>query len=117
MISRESNGAPKRTPIDSLKVIEQTSRDGAFTLPRGVPREVQAVICRRSTVMPAAHDYKVLQAGYTLYLTDELERVAALGFVDGRIRLNMLDGALTEAEQAQLQARLQELQSKVGAMP
>ena len=78
-----------------LKVIEQTSKDGAFTLPRGAPKNVQAVICKRSSIMPAPHDYKVLQAGYTLYITDELSRVAALGIVDGKVRLDMMDGAMT----------------------
>jgi hypothetical protein len=117
VISRESNGALKTTPLDSLKVIEQTSKDGAFALPRGVPGNVQAVICKRSSVMPAAYDYKVLRAGYTLYMTDDLERVAALGLVDGKVQFNMIDGAMTEAEQSQAAVRLRELQARVERAP
>ena len=113
VISRESNGAPKTTPMEALKVIEQTSKEGAFALPRGAPKDVQAVICKRSSIMPAAHDYKVLQAGYTLYLTDDLDRVAALGLVDGRVQLNTVDGALTEVEQSQVRGRLEELQERM----
>ncbi len=106
VITLESNGAPKTTPMDTLKVIEQTSKDGAFALPRGAPKGVQAVMCKRSSILPAAHDDKVLQAGYMLYISDELGRVAVLGMADGRVQLDMLDGALTEAEQAQARARL-----------
>lgn len=117
VITRESNGAPKTTPLDALKVIEQTSADGAFSLPRGAPKDVQAVICKRSSIMPAAHDYKVLLAGFTLYTTDDLDRVAALGIVDGKVQLNMLDGAMTEAEQAQAAVRLGEFQAEVLKAP
>ena len=117
VITLESNGAPKTTPISGLKVIEQTSKDGGFTLPRGAPRDVQAVMCKRSSVLPAAHDYKVLLAGFTLYLSDELGRVAVLGRADGRVQLDMLDGALTEAEQAQANARLAEFQAQFPPSP
>lgn len=113
VISSEDNGVPKTTPMDTLEVIEQTSKEGAFTLPRGVPKGVQAVICKRSSVMPAANDYKVLQAGYTLYVIDGLGRVSALGLVDSEVKLNMLDGAMTEAEQSQARARLAELQARM----
>ena len=117
VISSKSNGAPMTTPMDGLKVIGQTAKDGAFTLPRGAPKDVQGLICKRSTIMPAAHDYKVLQAGYTLYLTDELGRVAALGLADGQVEFNVLDGALTDAEQAQADARLGEFRSAVQKAP
>lgn len=117
VISREDNGAPKTTPMAGLKVIEQTAKEGAFVLPRGAPKDVQAVICKRSSIMPAPHDYKVLQAGYTLYITDELSRVAALGIVDGRVRLDMLDGAMTEVERSQAGRRLQELESEIPEIP
>ena len=108
VITLESNGAPKTTPMPALKVMEQTAKDGAFTLPRGAPKEVQAVMCKRSSILPAAHDYKVLKAGYTLYLNDELGRVAVLGIADGRVRLYMLDGAMTEAEQSEINPLLRE---------
>jgi hypothetical protein len=113
VITHEENGAPKTTPIEGFKVIEQTSKEGAFALPRGAPKNVQAVICKRSTIMPAAHDYKVLQAGLTLYLTDELDRVAALGLVDGQVTLDMLDGAMTEVEQSQVASLLRALQAQM----
>jgi hypothetical protein len=107
-ITRESNGAPATVPMENLKVIEQTAKAGAFKLPRGAPKVVQAVICKRSSIVPAAHDDKVPRSGYTLYVTDELGRVAALGLVDGQLQFDVLDGALTEAEQAQASARLRE---------
>jgi hypothetical protein len=117
IISRESNGALKTTPVAALKVIEQTSKEGAFKLPRGAPKNVQAVICKRSSIMPAPHDYKVLEAGYTLYITDELSRVAVLGLVDGHVRLDMLDGALTEVEQSQAGRVLHELEAQIPKVP
>lgn len=117
VITLESNGAPKTTPMPALKVMEQTAKDGAFTLPRGAPKDVQALMCKRSSILPAAHDYKVLKAGYMLYLTDELGRVAVLGLADGRVQLDMLDGAMTEAEQAHARARMAEFQSHVQEKP
>ena len=62
VITLEANGAPKTTPVEGFKVMEQTKKDGAFSLPRRAPRGVQAVICKRPTVVPAENDYKVLQA-------------------------------------------------------
>ncbi len=117
VISPEANGLPKTTAMDGLKVIEQTAKEGRFALPRGAPKDVQAVLCKRSTVVPATHDYKVLQAGFTLYLTDDLARMAALGLVDGQVRFNLLDGALTEAEQGQLARSLPPLQAAFAAKP
>lgn len=117
LISRESNGSLKTTPMAALKVIEQTTKEGPFKLPRGAPKNVQAVICKRSSIMPAPHDYKVLQAGYTLYITDELSRIAALGMVDGRVRLDMIDGALTEVEQSQAGRLLHELETEMPKVP
>ena len=108
VITLEANGAPKTTPVDGFKVMEQTKKDGAFSLPRRAPQGVQAVICKRPTVVPAENDYKVLQAGFTLYLTDDLARMAALGLVDGRVQLDLLDGALTAAERALADERLRE---------
>jgi hypothetical protein len=108
VITLEKNGAPKTSPMPALKVMEQTAKDGAFTLPRGAPKDVQAVMCKRSSILPAAHDYKVLKAGYTLYLSDDLGRVAVLGIADGRVQLDMLDGAMTEAEQSEMSPRLRE---------
>ena len=113
IISRESNGALKTTPMSALRVMEQTAKDGAFALPRGSPKDVQAILCKRSSIMPAAHDYKVLQAGFTLYVTDDLNRVAALGLVDGQVQLNMLDGAMTQVEQSQASPRLRDLQAEI----
>jgi hypothetical protein len=118
VITRQDNGAPKTTPMDGLKVIELTAREGAFALPRGAPKDVQALLCKRQTVVPAPHDYEVLQAGFTLYLTDELARMAALGRVEGKVQLDMLDGALTTAERLQADQRLREFQSALdGAKP
>ena len=114
VITLEANGAPKTTPVEGFKVMEQTKKDGAFSLPRRTPRGVQAVICKRPTVVPAANDYKVMQAGFTLYLTDDLARMAALGFVDGRVQLDMLDGALTAAERALADERLRGYPSMLG---
>jgi hypothetical protein len=117
VITLESNGAPKTTPMDKLKVIEQTARDGAFALPRGAPKGVQAVMCKRSSILPAAHDYKVLQSGYMLYVSDELGRVAVLGMADGRVQLDMLDGAMTEAERTQVGLRLREFEAALKTSP
>jgi hypothetical protein len=113
VITRQPNGAPKTTSIEGLKVMEQTAKDGGFSLPRGAPKGVQAVLCRRPTVVPAAHDYEVLQAGLTLYLTDDLARMAALGLVEGRVQLDLLDGALTEVERTEADMRLREFQSAI----
>lgn len=113
IISRESNGALKTTPMETLKVMEQTAKEGAFKLPRGAPKNVQAILCKRSSIMPAVHDYKLLQAGFTLYVTDDLNRVAALGLVDGQVQLNMLDGAMTQVEQSQASPRLRDFQAEL----
>jgi len=65
-------------------------------LPKGV-----LVICERSGIVPAAGDWKVVDAGFALALRDGKGRAGALEYGEGGFRYRMIQGKL-EAGEAEL---------------
>jgi hypothetical protein len=92
----------------NLHVIAQTAADGRFapTPPAGA----FAIVCSRSSIVPAEHDEEVILAHLALIVTEAAgpmpHRSGALGFGDGQFRFTMRSGSLTPGEQAEVNARL-----------
>tara|TARA_R110002096_G_scaffold433642_1_gene652821 strand:- start:583 stop:1014 length:432 start_codon:yes stop_codon:yes gene_type:complete len=53
--------------------------------------ETVAILCHRSSVIPAANDYQVLRAGYPFYIKNS-DRTVVLELSGGEYRLRLLDG-------------------------
>jgi hypothetical protein len=94
-----------------LHVLALTANDHfAPTLPSGT----QAIVCLRSSITPAANDDKVLALGIPLIIV-ELGRPHRLGVLevnDGAFRYRMMEGTLPAADQAAVQARLEEYRAR-----
>lgn len=106
----------------SLRVLEQTARPGAFELPYDAPADVQSVMCDRSTPVPAPNDYKVVEAGFPLYIGTlsgpaPTRRMVVLERPGADFRLRVLQGDLTTAERAAVDARLGEFRKARNAAP
>ena len=92
----------KMIEVPSLHVLSLTST-GTFSLPSGLPAKIGAVFCERANLLPAANDYKVLQAGFPFALKDPNGAVLWLELRNGQIALSYKKSALSQSEVAQLQ--------------
>jgi len=77
---------------------------------------ILSIMCGRVDIVPAPNDYKVLRAGYPLYISDigvgHPKNVSALELSDGRFRFRNVDGKLPAPDVlARVQKRLDQLQT------
>jgi len=98
--------------MPDLHVLEQTSQGASFApvLPRGA----EAIVCLRTSITPAAHDDKVLALGIPLIIVElgRPHRMGVLEIADGAYRYRLAEGSLPPADQAAVQARLEEYRSR-----
>ena len=102
------------TRVAGLRVIERTGAPGPFSAPE-LPPGTSAILCPRSTIIPAPNDWKVLQSGYPLYIaesrgTPESRRTGVLEVSQGQVRYRLVRGDFLEGEEDRLRARLNQLQ-------
>ena len=84
-----------------------------------LPRGTEAIVCLRGSITPAAYDDKVVALGIPLIIA-ELGRPHRLGVLevnDGAFRFRMMEGTLPAADQAAVQARLEEYRTRLAATP
>jgi hypothetical protein len=100
--------------MPDLHVLEQTS--GASFAP-DLPRGTEAIVCLRTSITPAAHDDKVLALGIPLIIVEvgRPHRMGVLEIADGAFRYRLTEGTLPAADQAAVQARLEEYRSRIAA--
>jgi hypothetical protein len=104
------SGATAVIDDEDLKVLDQTRGDAAFTYRRA---NMRAIRCTRNDLIPAINDYKVLQAGYPLYIVQSERgdtRAGVLEVSGGQYRFRIVQGKLDEQEQQRLLTRLNEIQ-------
>jgi hypothetical protein len=109
----EQDGRVVSTRIPGLRVIERTAGDGPFAA--NLPAGTSAVLCPRSTIVPAPNDWKVLVAGYPLYIMEtsvppESRRVGTLEVSQGQVRYRLIRGEFHAGEEERLRARLDQFQ-------
>ena len=95
---------------NELKIIEATETETRFSLD-DLPLAPVGVICSRLDIVPAPNDFKVTQAGLTLYIADRGEghepRSGVLERRDGEYTFTIVDGApLTPELDVRIAARL-----------
>ncbi|MFN3943553.1 MAG: hypothetical protein ACK4K7_01325 [Allosphingosinicella sp.] len=112
MVAADEKTVPTR--IAGLSVIERTGRPGPFSAPE-LPPGTGALMCPRSTIIPAPNDWKVLEAGFALYIVERRgeprdPRTGVLEVSSGRVRYRLVSGELAEGEEERLLKRLNQLQ-------
>jgi hypothetical protein len=93
-----------------LHVLADTKGDAPYAPP--IPAGA-AVMCGRSTMVPAERDWKLLAAGHPLAIVDSTpgsNRLAWLEISGGQVRYRFSVGQLTPAEAAATQPRLEAFQ-------
>jgi hypothetical protein len=102
--------SPGVTVMPDLHVLAQTAAAGAFS-PGLAPGS--AIECGRSDFVPAENDWKVLAAGYPLFIVDAnpgADRIGVLEISDGQVRYRAIHGQFTPDEATRVQARLNAFQ-------
>ena len=98
--------------MGDLHVLTLTAADRfAPALPSGT----QAIVCVRNSIIPAAYDDKVLALGIPLIIAETARphRLGVLEINDGRYRYRLMEGTLPAADQAAVQARLEEYRTRL----
>ncbi|HEV2746106.1 MAG TPA: hypothetical protein VGW34_02265 [Allosphingosinicella sp.] len=98
-----------------LRVLEQTRATGKFAYSR---ENTRAIRCLRSDLVPVVNDFKVLRAGYPLYIVSGgtgANRMGVLELSTGQFRFRILQGELTPNERHRLLLRLNEIQEAARA--
>jgi hypothetical protein len=99
-----------------LHVLSQTAAEGRFQ--HRVPEGVSSIMCSRTSIIPAAFDDEVLWLGMPLYIAEmgTPGRLGVLEINEGAYRFRFLEGAARPGEQAQLDQRLDEFQTRFHAL-
>lgn len=90
--------------VPDLSVLAGTNAVGPFALDVPEGYDVQAILCQRSSLVPAKNDFEAPMAGYPLYVdtydeTGQKTGVAALEYDEGRFTHRVLVGELAEGQQ------------------
>lgn len=87
-----------------LEVLKFNAVNTHFRINEPEGLKVLAIKCYRTDIVPAENDYKVVEAGYRLYIAvavegeEGTERISALDKTDGRFVVRMAAGEMTKAE-------------------
>jgi hypothetical protein len=108
-------GNVQRLELANFSVLAQTNAAAEFSLPAEVTTKPAGILCVRSSVVPAANDYKVVVAGVPFNIsTDEPEgirRVIVLELSGGQFRARLLKGELLDSEGQAIGQRLNQFQA------
>lgn len=119
--SIDGEDPPKYTTADAPSMIMMTEKPGPFSqieLPRGYT--ATSVVCVRLDIVPALNDYKIVVAGYPLYIADSgvgrPPRMGVLEISGRQFRFRITDGpALTDDLVARVGKRLDGFQTSAPA--
>lgn len=111
LIASNGAGLTKKLPISAAALQNMLSASPVFSFPAPAGLALRGLKCERNSLTPAEHDYKVALAGYPfLYFVNDVSgatmRVAALEFVDGKYRMNLMKGDFTDQELIDAKARI-----------
>jgi hypothetical protein len=100
-----------------LLSVENLPTEQPFRLPSNAPATTSMIVCERETIIPSKNDYKVLETGLVLGIVAADGRRGVVERVGGRLRLNVLNGNLTDAESNQISKVLNAPQQQDSTAP
>ena len=105
-------GKPAIVAAPDLHVLRQAATAGPFR--PALPAGAKAIICERSSIIPAAHDDEVPALGLSLFLSEpgKTGRLAVLESIAGHLRFRMLDGEMKPREEPLIEARLDQFRTR-----
>jgi hypothetical protein len=118
VISSDASGVNATKTVETLHVAAATASAGPFLLPSGSPASAKAVMCHRSSLVPALHDDKVVLAGYPFAIAAETktgQHVLWLEIADGEFKVSYDAHVLTHEEAEAVQKRMNEFQNRLNS--
>ena len=109
----QNRGRLETVEAPGLRVLEQT--EGGRPFVPVIPHGISGISCGRNSVIPAAWDDKVVILGLFLLIADTGGRLGSLEIDNGRYRYRLLRGEARPEEQAQIDERIQQFQSRFDA--
>ena len=118
IVTRDAFGTINETPLSSAGLQNNLDTAPAFLMPVPTGLKMEAIKCERDTLTPGVNDYKVARAGYPFFyfvkgMNGEGSRAAALEFVGGKYRMNLIDGDFTDQELIDAKARILSLNANI----
>ena len=101
---QDSEGAISYMASKDLDVLNFTTVNTVFRINEPDDLKVLAIKCYRTDIVPAENDYKVLEAGYRLYIAVAIEgeegadRISAIDKTEGKFYIRMAAGEMTKDE-------------------
>ena len=101
---QDSEGAISYMASKDLDVLNFTTVNTVFRINEPDDLKVLAIKCYRTDIVPAENDYKVLEAGYRLYIAvaiegeESAERISAIDKTEGKFHIRMAAGKMTKGE-------------------
>ena len=93
----------------NLHVLEQTQKAGPFRFEQRPGPPVRAIMCRRASALPLLNDWKVVEAGYPLFI-QTMRSITVLSKTGDGYRLRLHKGQMTDAERSGVDERLKQLE-------
>jgi hypothetical protein len=118
VISSDASGINATTTVETLHVVAATASTGPFLLPPESPASAKAVMCHRSSLVPAMHDDKVVLGGYPFAIAAETKtgrHVLWLEIEDGQFKVSYDAHVLTHEEEEAVQRRMNEFQNRLNS--
>lgn len=106
------NGRLVTIETPNLHVLRQTAGPARFA--PALPEGISSIMCGRNSIIPAANDDEVLWLGLPLYIAEmgTPGRLGVLEIDQGHYRFRFLAGTARPGEQALLDQRLDEFQTR-----
>lgn len=105
------------TILEDTKVLEPTRNGATFSIVIPDGYHDASIGCDRNDLVPVENDWKVLSAGFPMYVRDTVTRqVGALELSGGQFRFRAVSGdKMTPDQMGRMQVRLNQLQTTMDA--
>lgn len=112
--SSATEGTSKFVVDTRLHVLEETKKPSWFQYKPAKGPRAFAIMCRRSSIVPAVNDHKVVDAGFLFFIQTAdatgRTRLMQLAKPEGRYQIKMMSGRLAPQEQKLIDERLRRFQ-------
>lgn len=101
---QDSEGTVSYMMSKDLEVLNSTAINTHFRINEPDDLKVLAIKCYRTDIVPTENDYKVVEAGYRLYIAvavedeESADRISAIDKTDGKFHVRMAAGEMTKSE-------------------
>lgn len=117
LLVEKTNGSFTYLPFQDFSLLEETKKEGDFKFDFVSDMKPVGFICTRSSLVPGKNDYKVLIAGFSLYLSapggNNTMRAVSYKYEAENFEYTVTNGKISERETKKIEKRLAEFQALI----